>query len=354
MRVQRLLLLLLAPALLAACSLSPPGPPAAIALGNVPAVPIPTVSATPPAHTVAACAPRRIASVPLTIENARPMLTARINGHRARLLLDTGSNATLLTAAAAGRLGLVPDPSRTGVLQGLGGDAAGVFSRPVPLALGAAAVPRARLVLGVSPAAFGPPGPWRAGPPDGALGMDFLSRFSVDLDLAGGRLALFSPVGCRGAVPAWCHPCLSVPLRPAGDTLLHVSAFLDGVRLQGVLDTGAEISALAATAARRIGLSATALRTDLAVRSLGTTGYSETTRLHRFASLSLGRGLSLSPHVLVLGGDLPGMQMLVGLNALAGSRLWIAEGSRRIAMAETGRVLPGAIPARTAFARLLP
>ena len=111
---------------------------------------------------------------------------------------------------------------------------------------------------------------------------------------------------------------------------------------------------LAATAARRIGLSATALRTDLAVRSLGTTGYSEATRLHRFASLSLGRGLPLSPHVLVLGGDLPGMQMLVGLNALAGSRLWIAEGSRRIAMAETGAVLPGATPARTAFARLQP
>lgn len=71
----------------------------------------------------------RVTSVPLDITaDRRAMLPVRVNGETLAALLDTGSRATLLTEAAAERLGLQAPPSAN--------TARGVDGEPLPVAHG--------------------------------------------------------------------------------------------------------------------------------------------------------------------------------------------------------------------------
>lgn len=280
-----------------------------------------------------ACRPPLAAVVPLIARHHQLVVAARIAGRPVRLELDTGAVRTLLTDVAARRLGLEPDYSRAVRLTGVGGSSAGLVSTPVPLALGAARLAHHGVEFGLSARVFGPPSRWPGGIPDGILGFDFLAHFMVDLNIPRRRMTLYRPQPCPGAVPSWCHPCLVVPLQPAADPLLHVAVRLDGTRLDGVLDTGTMITVTTAATIRRAGIATPGLAHDPSLTGLGATGHRAAGRLHRFRALTLVPGLDLSPSVVILATTLPTVDLLVGLNALARQRIWIAPGAGRLAFA---------------------
>ncbi len=297
-----------------------------------------------------ACRPQLLARVPLAIAQHRLLVPARIGGRAVRLALDTGAMRTVLTDRAALRLGLDADYAMAAALKGVGGAASATVSAPVALSLGGVTLGRRRLLFGLAKSAFGPPARWRHGVPDGLLGLDVLSRFRVDLDIPRLRLSLYRRHPCPDALPPWCRPCLAVPRLPAADPLLHVAVALNGGRLDGVLDTGAMISVTTTAALRRAGIAGLALGRDPAIMGLGATGARGSGRLHRFRRLALGPGLSLSPYVVVLDTSLPTADILVGLNALTRSRIWIAPGATTLAFAPPpARVAAGptvVVPAR--------
>ncbi|MGC8470216.1 MAG: helix-turn-helix domain-containing protein, partial [Acetobacteraceae bacterium] len=282
----------------------------------------------PPASTPTASTSQSSAATPGSGD-----FSAAVAAFEADLLRQALAATRYNRRAAALRLGLDADYAMAAALKGVGGAATATVSAPVALSLGGVTLGRRRLLFGLAESAFGPPARWRHGVPDGLLGLDVLSRFRVDLDIARLRLSLYRRHPCSGALPSWCRPCLAVPRLPASDPLLHVAVALNGGRLDGVLDTGAMISVTTAAALRRAAITGLALGRDPTIIGLGATGVRGSGRLHRFRRLALGPGLPLNPYVVVLHTSLPTADILVGLNALSRSRIWIAPGATTLAFA---------------------
>jgi hypothetical protein len=78
----------------------------------------------------------------------------------------------------------------------------------------------------------------------GMVGMDVLSNYDVELNLAQHWINLFSPDHCEGQVVYWGEAYLKAPveINAAGQMLLH--ATLDGQRIEAMIDTGATHSSL--------------------------------------------------------------------------------------------------------------
>src|SRR5579875_1415963 len=199
-------------------------------------------------------APRKPRHRPVAapVDGAAP----RRRGRRSVLILDTGAEETVLTAAAAARLGLRPHYEYPRHLHSVSGAVVTGEARLKSLAVGNAAA--ADFIVLVGALAL----PHVAGvQPAGLLGGDFLSRFDVALDLANGRLALYRP-GCALLRPPWRGAYTSLPAKRSIDNRLFFPGDLDGRKLFALIDTGAQISACDRAAVRDLGISRTAIARD--------------------------------------------------------------------------------------------
>jgi hypothetical protein len=155
-------------------------------------------------------------STPVVIDPAHPPLA---------MVVDTGSERTVLSAAAAARAGLSVTPGvRLATVAGVsdGGEA------DVPmLGVGGTTVAGPKVVVATLGTVV------RDGGSDGILGMDVLGTGDVVLDFAGGELTLSQPT------PRTRRSGVALPLRMVG-TRVAVEARVDGQPRTLVLDSGAD------------------------------------------------------------------------------------------------------------------
>src|SRR5271163_2086724 len=151
----------------------------------------------------AGCGTNRIGETTVaTVQNV-PIVILLANGKPVTLLLDTGAASTILTPAAAQRIGA--QPPRVEFQRSVGGFGGGTLkTNEVELrsfSVGGVAIPWRRLPIAsvISPNTF-------LGPLDGILGADVLSSFDVDLDLPHHRMAFYKRQSCPSAAPAWSEP----------------------------------------------------------------------------------------------------------------------------------------------------
>src|SRR5215471_7557888 len=150
----------------------------------------------------AGCGTNRIGEITVaTLRNA-PIVTFTANGVPITLLLDTGAEWTILTPAAAKRVGA--ETPRIEFQRQLRGLAANLATNEVELrsfTAGNVAIPwrRVRVAPLNMPSVF-------SGPLDGVLGADTLSSFDVDLDLPHHRMVFYAKQSCTSARPAWAEP----------------------------------------------------------------------------------------------------------------------------------------------------
>ena len=214
-----------------------------------------------------ACRLEKATDLPVRLVGTVPVLDVLINGQRAALVLDTGSNATVLTRRAAQRLGVAALPD-TVTVGGAGGQSAVGVARLDRLGIGAVERTGVRVLLGDAPAP----------PLDGVLGIDVLVEYELELDLRRGRAALYRARPYPTARPPWEGEVTQLPVvqRPRAGHLF-VSLTLDGEPLLGMLDSGAS-------------------RTTLSTQS------AEDARLtrRRLATLPAGRGQAVNPGGVVV------------------------------------------------------
>jgi predicted aspartyl protease len=262
---------------------------------------------------------------------------ASIDGERASLILDTGSESGLIEPEAAARLRLPSDPLRYSLVQGTGGD--GGFSPHVlirRLEIGTVAVRGWSIPLGPLPAR-----PRLAPPVAGLLGADLLSGFDVELDVPQRRLALHPiggpPARCEEVgAPPWPGAFDTLPLRRSGNRLLAEVA-VNGQKMTALIDTGAQSITIGTASARRAGVGAPELERDPGGIGGGVDMREVPFHWHRFATFQIGRETIQNP-VLTVSPLQEDADLLLGSPFFATRRVWLSySGARMFVQLSRGR-----------------
>ena len=265
--------------------------------------------------------------MPLRDDGGFLSIPASIAGRPVRLMIDTGSDAGLITPEAARALGLATEADARVRLLGTGGP-----GRSATVAV-ARALTVGGLRLDAVPTPVGPlPGAPNLHPPIvGFLGGDVLSRFDLDIDVGRSTLALYQvsrPSLACAEPPAWDPPFDAIPLAAHG-LRLSLTVTLDGHRFSALLDTGARSRVLSRAGALRIGVSPEALAADPGGITSGVDMREQRYSWHRFRSLTIGRDTARSP-ILTVAPLYEPFDMLLGTDWLEGREVWISYASRAV------------------------
>lgn len=208
--------------------------------------PGPASSQTAPAG----CRYTAVARVPVsyTGPSLSPTIPGVIEGKPAHMLVDTGAFETLLTRTGTERRGMLL--RNTGTLaHGIGGStrlyAAKVKDFGVGPARSAAGYLRVVADTGFTPDF------------DAIVGAPFLLQADLEVSLATKEIKFFRPTNCSEAfLGYWSEDALVIPFEASASDSPnpHFSVFLNGYRLDAIIDSGAAVTVVDLEAAKRAGL----------------------------------------------------------------------------------------------------
>ena len=256
------------------------------------------------------------------------LVDVQVDGKPALLMLDTGSDQTMLSPVAATRLGLPPASGVVGHLVTAGGVSETRSTTTRGIEVGQARIDAGRITL--MPSAQGLAGTGDLGF-DGLLGNDFLSRYQIDLDFHDKFVRLYEGKLCPGRLPGWPVEASIVPFATGPNTtFVGVAARLDNTPLNALLDTGLELTVAEAAVGTRLGVAPDQLARDVQMRLLGIGPGGADGRLHRFHTLDIGAATIPDPPVAILSHASGLPEMIVGDTVLATRRVWIDYPDRQV------------------------
>jgi len=201
------------------------------------------IAAILPSASFAICR-RSAADLPLTVQDTRPVVGAKINGQDAKLLIDSGSYSSSISSSAAEQYKL-----QTGMSASHSSVSAAVVKS---FKIANVDVNNLEfLVVGNQDGDSGDAG---------LLGQSFLERWDVEYDLANGMLRLMTDDDCQNTflaywvTPGQAYTTMSIRSASTKEPLTMGSAYVNGVKIRVTFDTGAPRSVLSLKAAERAGV----------------------------------------------------------------------------------------------------
>jgi clan AA aspartic protease (TIGR02281 family) len=294
-----------------------------------------------------ACQLQMTAQFPIVMHGNAPLIEASINGQPVNFLLDTGSSATVITQAAATRLGLHSVYLSGVTFYGVGGSEGAQITTVRDLKIGNLTAHDIHMVVTA--------GAVRSPDFAGILGTDFLVQAGdIELNLAGGFVRLFRPKGCQGdQVVYWNKPYSLASLLP-GPLPSNVDLYveLSGHMVQARLDSGAWRSIVAEQTARNAGVSPHSANVS-ALGKTGGLGYKQVeTYVADFptlavgdetvhnVSLTLGDIFATSTEEAETGSNIPHQMiaegMLLGADFIKAHRIYIARSQGKMYFSYNG------------------
>lgn len=189
------------------------------------------------------------AQLPVTMAGRMPLARARINGHDAPFLIDSGAFHSLIGPGFAAQLHLPLAPLPGYVTKGMGGEVTPSLAIVDAFELGGTTTQRAQFLVGGAEITHAA----------GVIGQNFLHKEDMEYDLADGYVRFVRASGCPGAeVVYWASPmpASSVDLTPIDEvnaTATTAIVEVDGHQLKAQFDTGAPWTLISLAAARRLG-----------------------------------------------------------------------------------------------------
>lgn len=304
------------------------------------------------------CAPHLLAEAPLRDDLGFLSTPVSVNGRTVSLVVDTGSEGSLISPDYAREMELPADPLRSTRLAGPGGDG-GVAPNVIAQSLRIGGLELGPVSL---PMGFLPARPNIHPPVEGLLGGDLLSGDGAVLwhppavaPAGGGRvdaLELDAPVGrmafwTEGEADA--DACDQPPRAEGGWTPLPATRRgrrivlkirLDGHDLTALLDSGARSRIVSEEVAAALGVTKDALARDSGGTTAGVDGRASIYRWHRFHSLTIGGETELNPVLTVARVSEP-VDMLLGSDWFAQRRVWISYREGRVFVANLRKASSG-------------
>jgi hypothetical protein len=210
----------------------------------------------------------------LDIQPGTGLIPVRINETPASLELDTGSFSTILTPQAAKRVKLQEDLDRSMFFRGqfdTGVEGTGIGGTRRVHKLMAKTFDLGDRIHGTRfHFLAGDIGDIVA---DGLLSTDFLQKYDIDLDFAGGEIRLFKTFGSCGSPKVYLQPPVYAVrlIVNEDDPRPRVHVTIDGHVFTALIDTGAQHTAIYRRAVSRLGLKDAAFDQDkhLTIRGIG-------------------------------------------------------------------------------------
>ncbi|WP_168194372.1 aspartyl protease family protein [Formicincola oecophyllae] len=311
----------------------------------LPAKAAPSFPAMPPnAHAAQACRLHNLVRVPLELHEGIPVVNAQLNDVPMGMVVDTGSEGSLLTPQALVPLHLVSDGHDDGVIiQGSDGR-----SHLAPLAhIGSLRLAQGRdewaldnVTMPIGVLSSLPP----AQPPVmGLLGMDVLGRHDIEMDLPGHSLTIWD-VRSQSLLcpvpPPWQGIWRHLPARRSGDRIM-VPFTLDGQSGLALIDSGARSLVLSTRFAHRLGVNDATLARDPGGRSKGLGTKANDWHWHRFHNLDIAGQDTPTPVLTVAPLALDEPDMLLGTAWLKNHVVWIPARGNEVYVLVAG---PGGVP----------
>ena len=168
------------------------------------------------------------ASLPFEAEYDEIVVPVTINGHKLRLLLDSGAAESFITKAAAQAAGLTVQAGLPALV--MGGTVSEGEAADTTLDVGDA-IRLSHLTLGVVQAGADP----QSGDIDGSLGYELFARMLVRIDFAGKTVTLSDPAT---SPPAQTAATITVPIKLEDDTPTVVASVDGTAPGRFLVDTG--------------------------------------------------------------------------------------------------------------------
>jgi predicted aspartyl protease len=192
------------------------------------------------------CTLRRAAALDADVSHGRLVIHVQIDAHDARMIVDTGSPFNMISRQLADQLNLPLRTARENAAIDMAGKSARHYVLVHQVTLGGMSTTSETpfIVMGEDQA--------HQTEIDGIFSANFLAAYDVELDIAHGKLNLFTKDHCPGNVVYWTQDYVSIPFTLDGSLHVTFKAQLDGHEMRALLDTGATPSILSAQAARRL------------------------------------------------------------------------------------------------------
>lgn len=290
------------------------------------------------------CRMLQIGELPITLEGGQITVAAEINGEQTRMVVDTGSVATILFRPSALRLGLTPH-SMLGVKSyGVGGEDRAEEARVNTLQVGNLVAKNVDLLV---------TGGLSSKDVQGLLGAGFLLQSDVEFDVPEGKLRFFKPMNCVGdQVVYWGAAYAVRPIINLNSMQIEVMAMLNGVTMRAVMDSGASTSVVSfagaakagvtpatqgvATSGSLVGIGPKAVASDVAVFSTFTFGDETIRNVHlRLADLFY------AAKTIETGSNVPSpaideAQMTLGADFFGSHRVYVSRGQSKVYVSYMG------------------
>ncbi len=283
----------------------------------------------------------------MTVKSIGPDLAveAQVNGRPIWMILDTGSEATLLFRGAAEALGLRWSSDGGGTVYGVGG------STP----LGKARIKDFR-VAGITVRDFDLFVAGRLATPaaQGLLGGNFLLQADMEFDIPGGKVRFFKPKNCSGEQVVYWGGSYSVApmLASLSDKVISVRVMVNGKPLRAEMDSGASVSTITSDAARRLNVRVSSPEAPPGDGMLGVAGESIATHVKVFPTFSFGDETIKNAKIEIadlfsgdaeihLGSNIPQAlddlpEMLLGADFFRSHRIYVAMSQKKVYVSYVG------------------
>lgn len=274
-----------------------------------------------------ACRMEQATVLPLHDDGGYLSVPVQINGQAASMIVDTGSQGSLMTPQGIATLHLPQDPDRHTVMQGPNGAPRLVpNSRIADLRLG-----RLSLGAGSMPVGSLPGSPMIHPPILGLLGADVLDGYDLEFDVPHQRLVFWKILpntpDCQ-LTPPWKGQWNTVPARVI-DGRMMVTFTLDGARGTALLDSGARSHIVSTDFAYRLGLTDELLALDPGGTTAGVDLHERRYHWHRFKRFSMGGTVWTNP-VLTVAPVHDQTDMLLGSDWFAKHDIWLSYATSQI------------------------
>jgi tetratricopeptide (TPR) repeat protein len=293
------------------------------------------LASTLPAAVLAAasCKIEGLAQLPVTMQGAKPLVAAKINGKDVKFLVDSGAFYSVLSPASAEAMNLPKQLAPAGfTIKGVGGLSQPMIASVRDFGLAGAVVNNLEfLVAGSS-----------FGEAVGVLGQNVLAFADVEYDLGSGVIRLMRAENCKDSARVYWvkpgEPFSSVAIRPIAKFESHVigTAFLNGKKIRVLFDTGAATSVLSLHAAARAGVKTTSPGVMPSVSIRGGGLQILPTWIAPFDSFKIGSEDIRNTRLRIADIDLADADMLLGADFFLSHRVYVAYGMNKVLFTRRG------------------